>query len=186
MLQVFSEAERSGTRLPASLLQRLADVKQRVDQAAKEAAAAEAAVQAVEQVVLALDLPRRTQVLNLSPPVTGVFGATRGGRKGEEGRRAGGRQTQGVYCQPRRRAAAAAAYGAGSQGVRERGPLVAARGRRRARRAQRSDRGGGARAAQQQQPGAAAATSCDDGRRESAAALCVANRAVHMRGVEIS
>jgi hypothetical protein len=50
---VFSEAERSGTQLPESLLQRLAEVKERVDAASKEAAAADAAVHAVQQVRLA-------------------------------------------------------------------------------------------------------------------------------------
>ena len=47
---VFADAERSGAQLPESLLLRLAEVKGRADTAAQEAAAAEAAVQAVQQV----------------------------------------------------------------------------------------------------------------------------------------
>ncbi|GAX83194.1 hypothetical protein CEUSTIGMA_g10620.t1 [Chlamydomonas eustigma] len=48
--QAFNDAERSGTRLPESLLHKLAEVKARVDAVSREAAAADAAVQAVEQV----------------------------------------------------------------------------------------------------------------------------------------
>lgn len=47
---LFSEAQRSGVQVPPELLQGLNDVKARVEAAAKEAAAAEAAVHAVQQV----------------------------------------------------------------------------------------------------------------------------------------
>lgn len=47
---LLSEAQRSGAQMPPELLQGLSDVKARVEAAAKEAAAAEAAVHAVQQV----------------------------------------------------------------------------------------------------------------------------------------
>lgn len=110
---VFADAERSGAQLPESLLVRLAEVKGRADTAAQEAAAAEAAVQAVQQVWgRGFHVGAVPADAFISDPFSSVdsywlFGyhaglyRKTGGSRASEGSCCAGRfEAQGVCCQP--------------------------------------------------------------------------------------